>query len=434
LTEMSKSPGAPGPKAEVHGEGELFDPAGFRPTRSGLQWSVVAAVLFFGALLVFGVVPRVLHRSAMAEEASVSGDEAARVLVVRAAHATEVSSLALPGSVRPLQETSVYARANGYVRKWLVDIGARVKQGQVLVELDVPDIDEELRQAQAAANQAVAGIGQAKTQLELARTTNQRFGALGPSGVVSQQEVDQYKSAYDAQQSNVAAAQAAHVSALANVHRLQDLKSFGVIVAPFDGVVTLRSAEVGQLVTAGTGMGQPLFKVAEVDTVRVFVNVPQLYAAGIHVGMDAPTTVRELPGRVFVGKVTRTANELDTATRTLLTEVDIPNPDDTLMAGMYGQVSFHMTGQKELLFVPATAVLIDASGTRAAVVRDGAVSWRAVVIERDFGDRLALSAGIAEGDEVVAAPSDRLREGTHVRAQQSPPVGAVAVESKPKAP
>jgi RND family efflux transporter MFP subunit len=431
---MSKSQGAPGPKAEVHGEGELFDPAGFRPTRSGLQWSVVAAVLFFGALLISGVVPRVLHRSAMAEEASLSGDEAARVPVVRAARAVEVSSLALPGSVRPLQETSVYARANGYVRKWLVDIGARVKQGQILVELDVPDIDEELRQAQAAANQAVAGIGQAKTQLELARTTSQRFGALGPSGVVSQQEVDQYKSAYDAQQSNVAAAQAAHVSALANVRRLQDLKSFGVIVAPFDGVVTLRSAEVGQLVTAGTGMGQPLFKVAEVDTVRVFVNVPQLYAAGIHVGMDAPTTVRELPGRVFVGKVTRTANELDTATRTLLTEVDIPNPDDTLMAGMYGQVSFHMTGQKELLFVPATAVLIDANGTRAAVVHDGAISWRAVAIERDFGDRLALSAGIAEGDEVVAAPSDRLREGTHVRAQQPPPVGTAAVESKPKSP
>jgi RND family efflux transporter MFP subunit len=166
-------------------------------------------------------------------------------------------------------------------------------------------------------------------------------------------------------------------------------------------------------------MGRPLFKVAEVDTVRVFVNVPQLYATDIQVGMVAPTTVRERPGRTFDGKVARTADELDVDTRTLLTEVDIPNPDGALMAGMYGQITFDMTGHHQLLVVPATAVLIDAQGTRAALVRGGTLSWRKVEIERDLGDKLAISTGLAEGDMLVAAPSDRLVEGMRVRAEDT---------------
>ena len=366
-----------------------------------------------------------------AEARAPSRERPLRVAVIRAERSVEGSDLDLPGSVLPLQETSVYARANGYVRRWLVDIGAHVRKGQVLVELDVPDIDEELGQAQAMANQTRAGIAQARTQLELARTTNARYGALGPSGVVTQQEVDQYRAAYDAQQSNVEAADATHKSALANVRRLADLKDFGVIVAPFDGVVTQRTAEIGQLVTAGTSMGRPLFKVAEVDTVRVFVNVPQLYAPDITAGMDAPTTVRERPGRTFAGKVARTADELDTGTRTLLTEVDIPNPDDALIAGMYGQIHFRMGGQGQLLLVPATAVLIDAQGTRVALVREGAIAWRKVEIEKDLGDRVAISTGITDGDVLVAAPSDRLTDGMRVRADASANLAAEGARIPP---
>jgi RND family efflux transporter MFP subunit len=375
--------------------------------------------VFFGCLVTTGLVPRIVHRSAIAAQARATEERSASVTIVRAERSAAASRVVLPGSVEPLQETAVYARANGYVRKWFFDIGAHVKQGQVMAELEVPDIDKELRQAQATARQTRAQIRQAETQLELAKITNQRYAALGPSGVVTQQEVDQYRAGYDAQQANVAAAEAAHGSALANVERLQDLKSFGVIVAPFDGVVTGRTAEVGQLVMAGTGSGKPLFKVAEVDTVRVFVNVPQLYAGGIAVGMDAPTTVREMPGRALAGKVARTAHELDVDTRTLLTEVDIPNPDDSLLAGMYGQVSFRMTGQGDALLVPATAVLIDARGTRVAVVHDGALSWRRVEIEGDLGDRLAISTGLVEGEVVVAAPSDRMLEGMRIRAIES---------------
>jgi membrane fusion protein (multidrug efflux system) len=415
-------------------EGAAFDPAPFRPAKRGLVRSMVAAACVFAGLLSLGIVPRILRASAMAAETRALEEVPARVTVVRAERSVETSGLVLPGSVLPLQETDLYARANGYVHRWLVDIGAQVKKGQVLAELEVPDIDQELRQAHAMANQARAGIAQAKTQLELARTTSARFGALGPSGVVSQQEVDQYQAGYDAQQSNVVAAGAAYGSALANVERLRDLKDFGVLVAPFDGVVTQRTAEVGQLVTSGTTVGQPLFKVAEVDTVRVFVHVPQLYAADIHVGMDAPTTVRERPGRTFEGKVARTADELELSTRTLLTEVDIPNPDGGLIAGMYGRITFHMTGHDQLLVVPATAILIDAQGTRAALVRDGAISWRKVEIEKDLGDKVAVSTGLAEGDWLVAAPSDRLAEGMRVRSEDPRPAQPPLAETAPMVP
>jgi membrane fusion protein, multidrug efflux system len=425
-----------GHRSEEHPteEGAAFDPGPFRPTKRKLSRSALAAGGFFAILMSLGVVPRVLHGSAMAAETRAAAEAPATVSVVRAERSLETSALVLPGSVLPLQKTDVYARANGYVHRWLFDIGARVEKGQVLAELEVSDIDEELRQAKAVANRARAGIAVAKTHLELARTNNARYGALGPSGVVSQQEVDQYQAGYDAQQSNVVAAEAAHGSALANVERLRDLEDFGVLVAPFDGVVTQRTAEVGQLVTAGTGMGHPLFKVAEVDIVRVFVNVPQLYAPDIQVGTDAPTTVRERPGRTFEGKVARTADELDLATRTLLTEVDIPNPDGALIAGMYAQITFNMTGHTPLLVVPATAVLIDAEGTRAAVVHDGAISWHKVDIEKDLGDKVAISKGLAEGDVLVAAPSDRLSVGMRVRTEDSQAAQRPLAEGESKAP
>jgi len=405
--------------ASGHGEGEVFDPAAHRPTSRGLFWVGMAFVLVLGGLVVAGVVPRLRHQASMDDDERRAATSVARVRVARAKRMPSKGALTLPGSVQPLQETSIYARANGYVRKWLVDIGAQVKRGQVLVELDVPDIDEQLREAQAAATQAAAAIAQAKTQLELARTTNKRYGALGPSGVVTQQEIDQYQATFDAQQSNVAAAEAAYGSAQANVRRYQDLRSFGTITAPFDGVVTMRAAEVGQLVVSGTGMGSALFKVAEVDIVRTFVNVPQLYAAGIKVGMDAPTSIREAPGRVFAGKVARTANELDTATRSLLTEIDIPNPDRALFAGMYAQVSFDVKPQDSPIFVPATSVLFDAQGTRLAAIRDdGVVRWVKVEIGSDLGDRLALSSGVAEGDLVAINPSEHLIEGMRVEAEE----------------
>jgi RND family efflux transporter MFP subunit len=425
---------AGGATPQGHGEADVFDPTEHRPARKNVMRVVAFALVLFGVLLVVGIVPRVLHGSAMADDERRAAGDLPRVRVARAERATTESGLALPGSVQPLQETNMYARANGYVRKWLVDIGAQVKKDQVLAELDLPDIDAELQQAEAAATQAKAGIAQAKTQLALAKTTNVRYAALGPSGVVSQQEVDQYQAGFDAQQANLAAAEAAYGSAQANVRRFQDLKSFGTILAPFDGVVTMRTAEIGQLVVSGTGQGQPLFKVAEVDVVRVFVNVPQLYAAGIKVGTKAPTSVRETPGRIFEGTVARTSNELDSATRSLLTEVDIPNPDRTLVAGMYAQVSFDVKRQDQPLFVPSTAVLMDAQGTRVAVVQDGVVHWKKVAIDGDFGERLAIATGLEAGDLVAVTPNERLQEGGRVTPEEASPEGAPKAAAENKKP
>ncbi|HEY2517344.1 MAG TPA: efflux RND transporter periplasmic adaptor subunit [Polyangiaceae bacterium] len=394
-----------------------FDPAAHHPSPRRLFLTGLGAVLLAVALGASGAIPRALQKTAAAKEEQAAASLVPRVMVGRAQRATSEAPLTLPGSVQPLQETAIFARANGYVRAWHADIGATVKKGQVLAELDIPDLDDEFRQATAAAHQAEASVTQAKSELDFARATNDRFTALIPTGVVSQQQTDQYASAYDVRAANLEAARAAHGSAQANVRRVQDLRAYGTLVAPFDGVVTLRGAEVGQLVVAGTGQGQPLFKVAEDDVVRVFVNVPQLYAAGIQPGQDAPVTIREAAGRVFHGRVARTSRELDTASRSLLTEVDIPNADRALVAGMYARVSFDVKRQDAPLFVPATAVLIDAKGARVAVVKNGEVRWQTIEIGADLGDRVAVPSGLSEGDSVVLTPSARLREGQRVQPQ-----------------
>jgi RND family efflux transporter MFP subunit len=415
MTQSTEHVGATDLESAGHSEGETFDPAAHRPSPRALVMSGVAGGLVVATLVAIGTVPRVLHAAALENEARVTASVEPRVLVARAQRGAAGAPVVLPGTVQPLQETAMYARANGYVRKWYVDIGAPVKKGQVLADLDLPDVDEELRQARAAARQADAAVAQAKSQLGFARATNDRFTALVSTGVVSQQLTDQYSSEYEVQRANLEAAQAAVGSAAANVRRVEDLRAYGTIAAPFDGVVTMRAAEIGQLVVSGA-QGQALYKVAEDDVVRIFVHVPQLFAGGVVPGMDAPASIREAAGRVFHGKVTRTSRELDTATRALLVQVDIPNPDGALVSGMYAKVSFDVKRQDAPFFVPATAALIDSSGTRVAVVRDGAIRWQRVEIAGDMGDRLAIATGVVEGDAVVLSPSGRLTEGERVQA------------------
>ena len=403
-----------------HGEGELFDPADHQPTSRGLLTLMVGSVLVVVGLGVAGVVPRRLARAAIEERTMAAAAVVPQVQVAKIHREAAGGPIVLPGTVQPLQETAMYARANGYVRKWYVDIGAEVKKGQVLAELDLPDVDQQLRQARANAKEAAATITQAKSQLDLARTTNDRFSALATKGVVSKQQTDQYSSEYEVRQANLEAAHAATGSADANVRRVEELRAFGAITAPFDGVVTLRTAEVGQLVVPGTGQGEPLFKVAEDDVVRIYVHVPQLYAAGVKRDTEAPVTVREAPGRAFHGTVARTSRELDTASRALLVEVDVPNPDGALVSGMYAKVSLAIGRQDAVVSVPATAALIDANGIRVALVQDGRVHWQTVAIAADLGDHLAIASGVSDGDSVVVTPSERLTEGEHVQPQGSP--------------
>jgi RND family efflux transporter MFP subunit len=391
-------------------EAEIFEPS--RPSHRRLVGVALGALVVLGALAGTGVVARAQRRATVKEETAASG--VPHIQVAKATKSSASGPIVLPGSVQPMQETALFARANGYLRKWNVDIGAEVKKGQVLAELDLPDIDQELRQAKASTAQSVAAVAQAQSQLGLAQTTNNRFAALAGKGVISQQEFDQYTTEVDVRQANLEAARASSTNASANVARIAELRSFGTIVAPFDGVITQRTAEIGQLVQAGTAQGQPLFKVAEDDVVRIFVNVPQLRAGGVKVGNEAAVTVREAPGRTFRGKVARTSRSMDIAARSMLVEVDIPNPERALVSGMYATISLAADRQDALLLIPSTAALVDATGTRVATVQNARIHWQPVEIAADLGDRVAIASGLTEGTVLTTTPNERLTEGMPV--------------------
>lgn len=397
---------------------ETFDARAHRPSARTLALTGLAVGVVIIAVTLAGVIPRLHARATLREERARREHAVARVVVTRPTRAPSTAGgVTLPGSIQPVQETLVYPRTSGYVRAYRVDLGDAVREGQVLAEIDTPELDQELRQAQASAAQARANIQQSRAQLDLARVESERYATLGDAGFVSQQEAFLYRSRFGVQQAGLQASQAALAMAEANVRRLQELKTFATVRAPFDGVITARTVEVGQLVTAGTAAGQAIFRVSKTDVVRVFVNVPQLYAPSVRVGGEATLRLRELPARTFRGAVTRTAHALDMATRTLSTEVRVPNADGALLAGMYTQVTLPIERAGGALVIPATALVAGAEGTRVAVVEGGAIRWRAVQVDSDLGDRVLVASGLRESDEVVVTPSDRLTEGMRVRGE-----------------
>lgn len=328
----------------------------------------------------------------------------ATVAVVHPQPADSAASLSLPGNVQAFLETPIYARTNGYLKRWLVDIGARVHTGQLLAEIDTPEVDEELRQAEAAEAQAVAN-------LDLAQKTAERWQNLLKDDGVSRQEVDQNVSAYKARQADLSAAQA-------NVERLKDMQSFQKIVAPFSGVITARNIDVGALITAGST--QPLFRLAQNNVLRVYVSVPQTYSRSIYEGLEADLSVPEYPGRLFAGKVARTAGAIEPVSRTLLTEVQVPNPTGEILPGAYGTVQFHLKVADPPLVLPANTLLFRSAGTQVAVVEaDGRVRLQKVILGRDLGTRVEIASGVTAKDTVIVNPSDSISDGDTVAIEQS---------------
>jgi RND family efflux transporter MFP subunit len=348
--------------------------------------------------------------------------------------------LELPGNIQAITEAPILARADGYLKSRMVDIGDRVRAGQPLAEIEAPELDQQLRQAraslqqgqaaleqaQAALEQALANYEQGKSNLELARVTAQRWGDLGKAGIVSRQDNDQAQAQYQAQtsnvlalekaitaqRSNVAAARANVTAAEANVARLDEIQSYRVVKAPFDGVITLRNVDVGALVTTGTTL---LFRVAQTGTLRAYVNVPQTNASSIRVGQPAQLSASNLPGRHFRGTVARTASALDPTSRTLLVEVDVPNPEGALFPGMYAQVDFNSARTNPPLLVGGDALIVRADGTQVAVVRpDHTVHLQKIVVGRDLGAQLEVLSGLQVGDTIIANPGDVAREGAKV--------------------
>jgi len=372
------------------------------------------AVGLLAVAFLFGYLPRHHAKTELVAGAREDSEAAPRVEVVTPKITNSDHSIVLSGSVRALEETVIYPRANGYIGKWLVDIGDKVKEGQLMAEIETPELDQELDQARAQLAQAAAGVTQADANREFSEANLQRFQQLVPAGVASQQDLDKTQAQSVVDSASVKVAKSGVAVQSANIRRLLQLKSFARVMAPFAGTVTARNIERGSLVSSGNAT--PLFKVAILDPVRVFIQVPQDAASSIQNDLVAKVTTREYPGRIFDGKVARSTGALDQNTRTMLVEVRVPNPKNELLAGMYAEVSLTLPASHRVFEVPATALLNDARGLRVATVDpENKLRLVPVVIERDTGATVQISSGIDAEARVVKLSSADMVDGKTVQ-------------------
>ena len=391
---------------------DLPEPASLSRSRMVTLGGLVLVVLA-GAFLA-GYLPRHRDRAELAAGARAEAESAPAVEVVSPKVSNSDRAIVLSGSVRALEETAIYPRANGYIAKWLVDIGDKVKAGQTMAEIETPELDQELDQARAQLAQAAAGVTQADANRDFSEANLERFKQLVPAGVASQQDLDKTQAQSVVDSASVKVAKSGVAVQAANIRRLLQLKSFAHVLAPFAGTVTARNAERGSLVSSGNTT--PLFKVAILDPVRVFVQVPQDGAAAITNDLLAKVSTREYPGRVFEGKVARSSGALDQNTRTMLVEVRVPNPKNELLAGMYAEVALTLPSSHRVFEVPATALLNDAKGLRVALVdADNTLRLVPVVLERDTGATVQISSGLTADARVVKLSSADMVDGKRVR-------------------
>ena len=389
----------------------LPEPARLSPARA-VAIVVLAIVVLGGAFLV-AWLPRRKAQQELASTTKTAQHAAMRVTVAAPKELSSDRAIVLPGTIKPLQETVIYSRANGYLKKWYVDIGDKVKDGQLLAEIDTPELDQQIMQARAQLAQAEAQVTQAMANRDFSKSNLERYKKLTPQGVTSQQELDQHAAQAQVDEANVTVAQANVGAQHANIDRLNQLKSFARVMAPFGGTISARSVDIGALVTAGNGT--PLFNLVDTDPVRVFIQVPQDVAPGVRADVAAEVSVREYASRVFSGKVARAAGSLDQQSRTMLTEVRVPNPDGALLAGMYAEVALTLPNPHRVFEIPASAVVTDAKGLRVQVVAgDGKVHFVPIVEERDTGSTVLVSSGLSGTERVIKLPNAGLVEGSDV--------------------
>lgn len=384
--------------------GSLPDPDGDAPPSRGRGLLIKWFLIVFLVLIVLGGFNLLQRRAARQVLAQQTEQMAVPyVSVVRATPISGESELVLPGNIQSYVESPIYARTNGYLKKWYKDIGSRVNQGELLAEIDTPEVDAQLAQARA-------DLATSQANLKLASITSQRYQELLKSDAVSKQDVDNFTGDFAAKQAMVQSAEA-------NVKRLEDLESFKRVYAPFAGVITQRNVDIGNLINAGNGgtSTKEMFDLAKTDPLRVYVAVPQTYAPSIHEGMKACLELSEFPGRDFCGVVARTAGAVDPSTRTLLTEVDVPNPAGVLLRGEYAQVHFGAKLSGNRLTIPNFALLFRPEGTMVAVVGpDRRIHLQTLTIGRDLGDSVEVLGGIKSEDTFVINPPDALEEGERV--------------------
>jgi RND family efflux transporter MFP subunit len=377
--------------------------AGKRPRK---RWVGLAiALIVIAALLGSGIWSRVRARATLdAETARVA---VPAVSVVSPKQTAPAEEIILPGNVQPFITSPIYSRTNGYLKKWYFDIGAHVKQGQLLAVVDTPEVDQQLQQS-------LSNLNTAKANLTLAEITKNRYEGLLKKNAVSQQDADNAVGTYNANKAIVDANQA-------NVKQLQALQSFEKIYAPFDGIVTARNTDIGDLINSGSSSTArtDLFHISQPDKLRVYVNVPEEYSQGIKVGMTADLSLAEFPGRKFQGKLVRTAEAINATTRTLLIEIEVDNPSGTLLTGSYAEVHLKVATHASTLLLPVNTLLFRSEGLRAGVVKDGKVVLTALTPGRDFGNQIEIVSGLKPDDQVIINPPDSLVSGQQVQIVQA---------------
>lgn len=373
-------------------------------------WILLLVVVALAVAIYAG-----LHDRRGADAALKRATQAAAVPTVAVTYPTASApsdELVLPGTARAFTDAPIYARANGYLKKWYVDIGARVTQGQILAEIETPELDQQLRQARA-------DLENARATMEMARTTADRWQTLLKRDAVSRQETDEKVSDYNAKRAVVE-------SNSANVKRLEDLQSFQRITAPFDGVITARNTDLGALIDAGAGaQARELFRLASTSKLRVFVSVPQAYAQAARPGTPTAITLEENPGKVYRGTLARTSTALDPNARTMLSEVEMDNPTGEVLPGAYVVVRLRVGRETRGMTIPANTLLFRSEGLRVAVARNGRAELVEVTLGRDYGKSVEVVAGLQPTDAVILDPADSLVSGAPVRVRAAEPAPAV---------
>jgi RND family efflux transporter MFP subunit len=385
--DQSGGPGLPGQRPPASGVGKVI-------------FGLMILLLVAGAVVYRGITTRV--RAAADVKADTQDLAVPAVSLAQPKHGAPQEEIVLPGNIQAFIDAPIYARTSGYLKRWYVDIGGRVKNGQLLAEIDTPELDQQLQQARA-------DLATSKANYDLAQTTAARYESLLKSDSVAKQDVDNVVGDAHAKKAMVD-------SATDNVKRLEQLQSFEKVYAPFDGVLTARQTDIGQLIGSGSGGGaKELFHVAAIHTLRVYVNVPQIYSPAAVPGVQSYLTMPQFPGRRFPGKLVRTSEAIDQASRTLLTEVDVANPTGEILPGAYAEVHLKLPSAASSVIIPVTSLIFRSEGLRVGVVRNNHAALIPITIGRDFGTEVEVVAGLDGTEKVITNPPDSLVDGQEVR-------------------
>lgn len=392
-------------KKQIGGQTNLPNDAGRKQNPLRRWLGVAIAVVVVAVLLVTGILSRVRARTKL--KAETNQVALTSVSVVAPKQTAPAEEIILPGNVQPFITSPVYARTNGYLKKWYFDIGTHVKKGQLLAVIETPEVDQQLQQARS-------NLSTAEANLELATITKTRYQGLLKTHAVAQQDADNAVGTYNANKAIVQADQAA-------VDQYAALVSFEKVYAPFDGVITARNTDIGDLINSGssTGVKTDLFHIVQPGMLRVYVNVPEEYSRGVKVGMTADLALAEFPGRTFQGNLVRTADAINMTTRTLLVEIDVANPTNTLLTGSYAEVHFKIPTQGSTFIIPVNTLIFRSEGLRVGVVKANKVTLTSVTPGHDFGNEIEIVAGLKPEDQIIINPPDSIVTGQQVQIVQA---------------